>query len=319
MSRVRVVVPARNEASRLGQCLQALLSSVQQARMADRRIDIIVVVDRSDDDTAAIARRFDVRVVDCPPPYGKVEALRAGLAGDDHDDDDGGAMAIFVGVDADVVVGPRTIGDLLAALESNPELLAACPPLQPLPPVRRTPLSWALYRYNRQRGFSSERRWLNGRCWASRPFTFPTPAAMARRADDVGLDADHPLRGPLVADDVWLSRHLVDLGGEGAIAVVDTDPVLFRPPATLQGMARYWRRLRRELWRIDVLFPELPRPAARQPDLLAAAPFLDRLAWWIFQGALAWCRFQHNDDGNDNDNDNDRDDPWPVVVESKAP
>lgn len=309
MSRVRIVVPARNEAGRLGQCLLALRSSAERATTNDRSIDIVVVADRCRDETAAIARSFDVAVIDCPPPFGKVEALRAGMANVLS----GIVPDVIIGVDADVVVGPRTIGDLVDALDANRDMLAACPPLQPLPPVQRTPLAWALYRYNRQRGFSSERRWLNGRCWATRPFTFPTAASMEQRADDAGLAVDHPLRGPLMADDVWLSRQLVDLGGDGAIAMVDTDPVLFRPPATLEGMARYWRRLQRELGRVDVLFPELPRPPRRRPDLLATAPFLDHVAWWIFQAALAWCRWRGDDD------DGDGVDAWPVVAESKAP
>jgi hypothetical protein len=59
-----------------------------------------------------------------------------------------------------------------------------------------------------------------------------------------------------------------------------------------------------------VLFPELPRPPARRPDLLASAPITDHVAWWIFQAALAWCRWRVDDDD---------DDAWPIVAESKAP
>ena len=314
MSRVRIVVPARNEAGRLGQCLAALLESVEYARgivghgaSECRDIDIVVVVDRCSDGTAAIARHFSVSVLDCPPPFGKVEALRAGFA--DVADIDG---AVVVGVDADVVVGRRTIGDLLTTIEAGHGVLVACPPLRPLPPRHRTPLAWALYRYNVQRGFSSERRWFNGRCWASRHVAFPTTPAMSKRADDVGLAPDHPLRGPLLAEDIWLSRHITDRGGEAAIAVIDTDPVDFRPPATIAGMTNYWRRLRRELWRIDVLFPELRSPPARRPDLLATAPASDRVAWWMFQAALTWCRWRAR-------NDAALVDEWHVVAESKAP
>ena len=309
MSRVRIVVPARNEAGRLGQCLLALLGSMDRAHA--HSCELVVVVDRCGDDTAAIARGFNVAVIDCPAPFGKVEALRAGMADVVSD--------IVIGVDADVVVGPRTIGSLIDALDADSRLLAACPPLQPLPPLQRTPLAWALYRYNRQRGFSSERRWLNGRCWATRPFTFPTAASMEQRADDAGLAVDHPLRGPLLADDVWLSRQVVDIGGDDAIAVVETDAVFFRPPATLEGMSRYWRRLQRELGRVDVLFPELPRPPARRPDLLASAPITDHVAWWIFQVALAWCRWRGVDDDDDDDDDGNGVDTWPIVAESKAP
>jgi len=51
---VGIVVPARNEQKRIGRCLRSVLASVDEARVT--RSFIVVVADRCDDNTAAIAR-----------------------------------------------------------------------------------------------------------------------------------------------------------------------------------------------------------------------------------------------------------------------
>jgi glycosyltransferase involved in cell wall biosynthesis len=58
MPRVTAVVPAYNEANHLARCLRAL------SRQTYHAIDVIVVDDGSDDETAAIARRFPVRLIE---------------------------------------------------------------------------------------------------------------------------------------------------------------------------------------------------------------------------------------------------------------
>ncbi len=68
---VSVVISARNEAERIGTCLEAL---VRQSYPRDR-YEVIVVDDRSDDDTASVVRRFERRLpaltvlrIDAPDP-----------------------------------------------------------------------------------------------------------------------------------------------------------------------------------------------------------------------------------------------------------
>jgi glycosyltransferase involved in cell wall biosynthesis len=70
---IAVVIPARNEAGRIGN----VLSAVAQARLPD---EIIVVSDGSDDSTAEIARCVPgVRVVELPRNVGKGGAMAAGV------------------------------------------------------------------------------------------------------------------------------------------------------------------------------------------------------------------------------------------------
>ncbi len=111
-----------------------------------------------------------------------------------------------------------------------------------------------------------------------------------------------------MADDVWLSRWLL-AQHPAAIAHVDTDPVVFRPPSTMRGMSRTWRRLRRELDVVDRLFPELPAPGRdRRVELRSLA---DRVALAVFTAALWACRVHAASVNVEDDN-------WLVVSESKA-
>ncbi len=73
--RVTVVVPAYNEAQSLTLCLDALKAQ-DYPRSA---VEIIVVDDGSTDETAAIARAADVRVI-CQPNRGPASARNAGIA-----------------------------------------------------------------------------------------------------------------------------------------------------------------------------------------------------------------------------------------------
>jgi glycosyltransferase involved in cell wall biosynthesis len=306
---VRIVVPARNEATRLGALLASVSRGLQHARAhgATWPSEVAVVLDRCHDATERIARDAGAQVLQCPAPYGKVEALRAGSNRD---------AAVHVYLDADVVLGERTLLDLITTLQRDARVLAACPPLAPLPPESPlTPLAWALHRYNAARGFSSERLWLSGRCYALRWVDFPSPAELGRRAERTGAQRFRGARAPLLADDVWLSRQLLAQGPH-AIRHVDTDPVLYRAPRSLRGMSRTYRRLRRELSRVDQLFPELPAPGRdRHKDRVRGAR--DRLALALFNLALMGCRAHAwLEDGTE------RalawtPDPWPSVVESK--
>jgi glycosyltransferase involved in cell wall biosynthesis len=302
--KVRAVVPAYNEAASLPALLRSLQVAITYAgQRATWQLEVVVVANRCSDDTAAIARAHDAHVIETDT-VGKVEALRAGMVDAD----------VYVCVDADVVVGQRTVFDVVHTLLSSTTTLAVCPPLA-VPPLRWpcTPLAWALHRYNAHRGFSRERLWLSGRFYALRTATlsvisvspifptFPTVEEMEKRGG----------HGPLQADDVWLSRALLARGA-AAIVHIDTDPVVFRPPSTMRGMSRTWRRLRRELSVVDTLFPELGSPGRdRRVELHS---FLDHVALAIFNAALWMCRV-HADHFTDDDDD---DDAWLVVPESKA-
>jgi len=86
--RVSVVVPAYNEAGRIGAVLRPIVAS-------DLVDETIVVDDGSDDGTAAEASQFPVRVVNLTPNRGKAAALHAGIKEARND--------TFLFLDADLV------------------------------------------------------------------------------------------------------------------------------------------------------------------------------------------------------------------------
>lgn len=110
---VSVVVPARDEAQRLGPCL---------AGLATADVELIVVDDRSTDDTAAIARAAGARVVagtELPDGWaGKTWALEQGLRAATGD------WVVFL--DADTRPGPGLIAALVQAAAPY-DLLTAAP------------------------------------------------------------------------------------------------------------------------------------------------------------------------------------------------
>lgn len=124
---VSVVVPARNEAHNVGECVRCLLAS------AHPRLEVIVVDDASDDGTADVARAAGagdgrLRVVQGDPLpagwFGKPWACEQGvrLAR--------GALVAFC--DADMRVGPELVGRSVAALRGRGAALLSAVPRQVL-------------------------------------------------------------------------------------------------------------------------------------------------------------------------------------------
>jgi len=116
---ISVIVPVYNDSENLGVCLSAL------KRFARADTEIIVVNDASTDDSAAVAERFGVRVVDLPKNSGPAAARNAGArhaAGD-----------ILFFVDSDVVLARDALDRLERTFASRPDLAAvfgsydACP------------------------------------------------------------------------------------------------------------------------------------------------------------------------------------------------
>ena len=86
--RVSVVVPAYNEAGRIG----AVLDPIVASSLVD---EVIVVDDGSEDETAEEAKGFPVQVVTLPENRGKAAALAVGISGARND--------TFLFLDADLV------------------------------------------------------------------------------------------------------------------------------------------------------------------------------------------------------------------------
>ncbi len=279
---VPVTIAAKNEARCLGPCLDALLVAVGVAAARGIVCELLVVLDDCTDDTEGVARARSVRTL--RSSGGKVEAQRAGLRD--------GPFNIFV--DADVLVEPPTLAALVETMLAQPDVIVAFPPRRPLPPVSRGWLGWALHVYNRERGFSSQRTWFNGKCFAMRGWHVPTRAELAPRIARLPVDRFHDYAAGMRIDDIYLSRRVVAEHGPTALLETREGCVVYRAPETLRGMYRYYRRMRMELDRVSALFPELDAAAARfgtrRPDRLATAPLAGRVAHGLFTLALALCR-----------------------------
>lgn len=61
---IAVVIPAHNEARRLGRCLKSVRAAADQAELAGYRVEILVVLDRCSDGSEAVARRHQVQTLE---------------------------------------------------------------------------------------------------------------------------------------------------------------------------------------------------------------------------------------------------------------
>lgn len=260
---IPVIVAARNEERAIAACLDSLARTTLP-------IAIVVALDECTDATASIVAARGVRAIRASG--GKVRAQQAALAASAP-----APFAIFV--DADIVVAPGTL-EALASAMADPSVRVAVPAKHPLPPRRWwSPLAHVLHRYNARHATPAPSpAWFSGKLFAIRDFEIPADAELRARAAALPASAFYAYGEPLRVDDVYLSRRSVGAirGTAGAI--------YFRAPETWRGMYRYYRRMRRELERIDRLFPELP--ATRDPPGR-------RSGSTMFDLALAACRLAY--------------------------
>jgi cellulose synthase/poly-beta-1,6-N-acetylglucosamine synthase-like glycosyltransferase len=113
---VSVVVPARNEAGRVGGCVAALLA--QDAAV----VEVVVVDDGSEDATADEARAAGARVEAAPTP-GPGVAGKAAAGAFGAEVATSGRWLAFV--DADVVLAPEALSRLLAACSGSGAVAAS--------------------------------------------------------------------------------------------------------------------------------------------------------------------------------------------------
>jgi glycosyltransferase involved in cell wall biosynthesis len=282
MITVPLTICAKNEASSIRVCLTSLLESVRFAEVRHGlRIDPLVVLDDCTDETEAIVASLGVATR--LSRGGKVEAQRAGLRP--------GPFQLFA--DADIAVEPQTLAALCVRMKTEPDLWIAMPRKLPLPPRRQTLLAQALYRYNATRGYSSQRRWFNGKLFAIRRWAVPNAAEVHARARTLAPDRLLELDRQMRVDDIFLSRAAAKAFGDKAFAEVEEGRIYFRAPETFAGMYAYYRRMRLEMERCDRLFPETARVGGadghRNKDLLRPADW----GWLgIFNLALILCRLR---------------------------
>ncbi len=137
---VSVIIPANNEASYIGTCLKAVLTSDP---LPKHTLEVIVVANGCTDDTVEIAKRFvgmaeprgwRLRVMELPKGD-KIMALNAG--------DDRAIGSIRVYLDADVVISPELLADLTSALATSRARFATGTPRIEVPE------NWAITQYAR--------------------------------------------------------------------------------------------------------------------------------------------------------------------------
>ncbi|HEX4722794.1 MAG TPA: glycosyltransferase family 2 protein [Pseudonocardiaceae bacterium] len=204
-----VVIPAHNEQHVIGRCLRALTDGA-----ADGELDVIVVANACDDDTAGVARSLGALVIETAEP-GKANALNLGDA----------RCRTFprLYLDADIEISAAGVRDLVKALTAAGVLACAPAPQVDIShvgrPVRRFHTVLERLRGDRAAGLSGAGAYLLGEPAHRRVFPMPSR---------------------LIADDALVHRTFT----EAERAVVDLVSVTIRPPRTVSALIRRRARVR---------------------------------------------------------------------------
>ena len=311
-SHIHLGITAKNEEATIGETLSSLLAAIRRAETeALLLFDPVVILDDCTDRTGEIAHRLGIRTI--ASTGGIVEAQRH-LSG---------AKPFAVLCDADIFIEEPALAALCRTMLDNPALQVAYAAKTPLPPRSRSLLAGALYCYNRVNGFQHERRYFNGRFFAIRDWQVPTLAELQPRLARLPVNRFYDFHAGMRIDDIYLSRDLLQRHGPDAIREVPGARIHFRPPESFAGMYQTYRRMRLEIERLDILFPET-KPAHQQRgyDWVAVrrAPTRDRVLWRAFRLALGICmaryaveRFYYQYFATDFCP------AWPPILESKVP
>ena len=285
MTTICLAVTARNEEQSLSGCLRSLLRSVDAAEASlPLRFDVVVVADDCTDQTARIANLFSrVRVL--TSSGGKVEAQRRVA----------NTTPFVLFSDADIIVSENTVAAVCRAMLNRPELQVAYPRKRPLAPARTTLLARALHCYNRVNGFQEPRRYFHGRFFAIRDWRVPTREELRPRLSSMPEDRFYDFHAGMRVDDIWLSRDILRRYGPDAIREAGAE-IWFRPPETFAGMYRTYHRMRREIERLNRMFPEtvmVHQQRSYDWEAVRCASLEDRWLWRYFRIALVLCRVRY--------------------------
>ena len=224
-ARVSVIVPARDEASRLPTLLAAL------AAARPRPHEVLVVDDGSRDGTAAVARAGGATVVTAsaapPGANGKALACQRGAEAADGD--------VLVFLDADVEPAPPFVGSLAAAALESAGVVSAHPTHRverPYEHLSAGPAVVALL--GAGTGAPPDRRW-----WR-RPFAFGP--ALAVPADAYRRLGGHAAVSGAVIDDVALAT-AADQHGVAVTGLLARDMAAYRMyPDGPAGLVEGWSK-----------------------------------------------------------------------------
>lgn len=282
---ITLAVIAKNEERAITTCLHSLLSDAVRAE-ADTgvRFDAVVVLDDCTDSTESIVRGFSrFRVIHSHG--GIVEAQRKVA----------NSSPFVIYSDADILLQAGTLTALVRAMQAEPELQVVYPAKAPLPLRSASPVARALHTYNRVNGFQTKRRYFNGKLFAIRDWSMPTLLELQEKLSALPPDRFYNFHAGMRVDDVYLSRDILHRHGQEAIREVDAALIRYQPPASFQGMYRTYRRMRMEIERLDIMFPET-RPTHQahgirryDPIALRAASRRDLADWYLFRLLLGLC------------------------------
>ncbi len=284
---ITIAVTAKNEEASIECCLESLRASVRCAEATlPVRFDIVAVIDDCTDRTLEIVRSFrGIRTVESSG--GIVEAQRKVA----------GSKPFVIFSDADILIDEQTVPAVCRMMLDKPNVQVAYPKKKPLPPQRGTLLAQALYFYNQVNGFQKPRRYFNGKFFAIRDWKIPTRAELEPRLSRIPVDRFYNFHAGMRVDDIYLSRDILYRYGPDAIHEVPDGEIYFRPPETFSGMYRTYHRMRLEIERLNLLFPEtIPFHQQRGYDWNAVrdASLWDRTLWRIFRLALGLCIVRYN-------------------------
>jgi len=256
--RISVVIPARNEAGRLAQCLAPLHN-------APSVYEIIVVDDESSDDTAAIARNHGATVVAGKPLpegwVGKIWALQQGLTAATGD--------VVVTLDADARPSSELAQAAVCALvESGAALATVAPRFRTTSRssqwLHAAMLTSLVYRHGAGAGRATKDAVANGQCM------------VFRRADAVGNGWCERVRGSII-EDVALVRMLAAEGKQ--VEMFDGTTLL--TVQMFDGFADTWRGWGRSLSLTGVDSRQRQVGDALMTAVSVAAPL------WLVLGGVA--------------------------------
>jgi glycosyltransferase involved in cell wall biosynthesis len=308
-------VTAKNEERAIAACLESLRRAVAFAEAhLPLRFELLVVLNDCTDGTENVVRRLGVPMLHTTG--GLIEAQRAAVR----------PAPFLVFSDADISVEENTLHAVAQVMLEHPEVVVAYPAKAPLQPSRTSLLAEALYVYNLRDGFQTPRRYFNGKFFAVRRWQVPSREELQGRIAALPPDRFYRFGDGVRADDIYLSRWIMHESGPDAIAEVQEARLWFRPPETLAGMYRYYRRMRMEIERINLLFPELVeahrRYGLRTYDWakVRQAPARERWLWRLFRLVLACCKLWYVTERWYYRHLSQRACPaWPPVEESKQP
>lgn len=287
---ITLAVTAKNEEKMIDLCLSSIeKAALQASKLRGISWDLWVILDDCEDNTEIIVKEHAAFQV-LFSSGGLVEAQRQALQKSK------GEYIIFC--DADINLEINTLIGLIDSM-SLPNAQVAYPRKYPIPPQKSSLIANALFTYNRVNGYQTPRKYFNGKCFAIRDWYFPHPAECEKRAGKLKPSKFYNFTSGMRIDDIWLSRYILKRYGPDAIIETDRGYIHYRPAETLSGMYHTYRRMRLEIERLDLLFPET-KPTRksgvnRKTDwrLIRKAATKDIFYWGVFHVSLRVCIFRY--------------------------